>query len=125
VQIMEMKSAAQPLLATARAEGAAAAERLKESGEAMRVELDELLSSLSEKVSDMRSSLATATEEGADAGGNGARKLVKQTRKGIQDLDRRWNKLDGKQKLAIAGGLLAVLAAAAATPTVVRKIRER
>jgi hypothetical protein len=60
-----------------------------------------------------------------EAVGDGVDTLVKKTRRGVRALDRRWNRMDGRQKLAVAGGLLAVLAAAAAAPTVVRRLRER
>lgn len=88
-------------------------------------ELDALLVTLSDKVSDVRSALAAATENGIEAVGDGVDSLVRKTRRGVRSLDRRWNRMDNRQKLAVAGGLLAVLAAAAATPTVVRKLRDR
>lgn len=89
------------------------------------VELDHLLESLSDKVTDVRAALATVAEDGLEAAGAGVDALVKKTRRGVRALDRRWKRMDGRQKIAVAGGLLAVLAAAAATPTIVRKLRER
>jgi hypothetical protein len=88
-------------------------------------ELDHLLVSLSDKVADVRAALATAAEDGLEAAGAGVDALVKKSRRGVRALDRRWKRMDGRQKIAVAGGLLAVLAAAAAAPTVVRKLRER
>lgn len=86
-------------------------------------ELDGLLGSLSDKVADVRTALAGAAADGAEAVGDGVDSLVKNTRKGIRNLDKRWQKMDRKQKVAVAGGLLAVLAAAVAAPAVVRKVR--
>ena len=120
---MELKSEVKNLAGEARAQASVAGEKLQGAREDLRVELDDLLGSLSEKVSDMRATLATAAEDGAETVGNGVNSMVKKTRKGIKDLDKRWKKLDGKQKIAIAGGLLAVLAAAAVAPAVVRKLR--
>jgi len=88
-------------------------------------ELDLLLESLSDKVADVRSALATVAEDGLEAAGAGVDALVRKTRRGVRALDRRWKRMDGRQKIAVAGGLLTVLAAAAATPTIVRKLRER
>ena len=96
---------------------------LSRSKAAATEELDELLCSLSEKVTDVRSALATAATDGAESIGDGVDSLVKSTRKGIKDLDKRWQKMDKKQKVAVAGGLLTVLAAAVAAPAVVRKVR--
>lgn len=112
-----------------------AATELKETGRALRSglarsgaaaseELDGLLSSLSEKVADVRSALAAAAEDGSETVTEGVDSLVKQTRKGVRNLDKRWQKMDRKQKVAVVGGLLAVLAAAAAAPTLVRKAKE-
>ena len=113
------------LVDAAKVKGEAAVEKLQESRDLLRSEFDDLLGSLLEKVTDMRSSLATAAGEGRETVEAGVGSMVKKTRKGIRDLDKRWKKLDGKQKIAIAGGLLAVLAAAAVAPTVVKKIRKR
>lgn len=87
-------------------------------------ELDGLLSSLSDKVSDVRTALASAAADGAESVGEGVDAMVKNTRKGIKSLDKRWQKMDKKQKIAVAGGLLAVLAAVVAAPSVVRKVRQ-
>jgi hypothetical protein len=120
---MELKSEVKNLAGEAKAQASVVGDKLQGAGEDLRVELDDLLGSLSEKVADMRATLATAAEDGAETVGKGVNSMVKKTRKGIKDLDKRWKKLDGKQKIAIAGGLLAVLAAAAVAPTVVRKLR--
>ncbi len=98
---------------------------LSRSREVASEELDELLGSLSDKVADVRSALASAAEDGADAIGDGVDSLVKKSKKGVRALNKRWQKLDRKQKVAIAGGLLAMLAAAAATPAVVRRVQSR
>jgi len=112
-----------------------AASELKSAGKAVRnglarsrhaanEELDGLLSSLSEKVADVRTALAAAAEDGAETVAEGVDSLVEKTRKGVRDLDKRWQKMDRKQKVAVVGGLLAVLAAAAAAPKLVRKAKE-
>jgi hypothetical protein len=98
--------------------------KLGRSKAAASEELDGLLSSLSDKVADVRTALASAAADGADSVGEGVDTLVKNTRKGIKNLDKRWQKMDKKQKVAVAGGLLAVLAAAVAAPSVVRKVRQ-
>lgn len=98
--------------------------KLSRSKVAATEELDGLLCSLSDKVADVRSALATAAADGADSVGEGVDTLVKNTRKGIKSLDKRWQKMDKKQKVAVAGGLLAVLAAAVAAPSVARKVRQ-
>ncbi len=122
---MELKNEVKNLGEEAKASATVAGVKLQGAREDLRVELDDLLGSLSEKVTDMRATLATAAEDGADTVGKGLGSMVKKTRKGVKELDKRWKKLDGKQKIAIAGGLLAVLAAAVVTPTVVRKLRAR
>lgn len=88
-------------------------------------ELDRLLGTLSDKVADVRAALATAKDNGIDGLGDGLDSVVKKTRKGVRALDRKWRRMDNPQRIAVAGGLLAVLAAAAAAPTVARKIRAR
>ncbi|MEO8275220.1 MAG: hypothetical protein ABI639_03320 [Thermoanaerobaculia bacterium] len=98
---------------------------LSRSREVASEELDGLLSSLSEKVADVRSALASATEDGIETINDGVDSMVKKTRKGIKSLDKRWQKMDRKQKVAVAGGLLAVLAAAAAAPAIARRIKDR
>jgi hypothetical protein len=104
---------------------AAVATRLDRSRETLNRELDDLLHSLSEKVADVRDALSSAAETGAEKVGDGVDAMVKSSRKGVKALDRRWRKMDRGQKVAVAGGLLAALAAAAAAPTVIRKIRQR
>ena len=88
-------------------------------------ELDQLLGTLADKVADVRAALASAKDEGIDHLGDGLDSVVKKTRKGVRALDRRWRRMDNPQRVALAGSLLAVLAAAAAAPTVVRRIRTR
>lgn len=119
-----MATATKGLATELKATGKAVRSGLSRSREAASEELDGLLSSLSEKVADVRSALAAAAQDGAESVSDGVDSLVKQTRKGVRNLDKRWQKLDRKQKVAIAGGLLAVLAAAAAAPTIVRKTKE-
>ncbi len=87
-------------------------------------DLDKLLASLSEKVSDVREAISTRADEGAEAIESGVATLVKQSQQGIKKLDRKWQKLDRRQKLAVAGGLIAALAAAAAAPAIARKARK-
>ncbi len=122
---MELKNEVSKLAGEAKVQAGVAGEKLQGAREDLRVELDELLGSLSEKVSDMRATLASAAEDGTETVAKGVSAMVKKTRKGGKALDSRRKQLDGKQKIAIAGGLLAVLAAAAVTPTVVRKLRAR
>lgn len=114
------KTAASELKAT----GKALRNGMVRSRDAASEELDGLLSSLSEKVADVRTALAAAAEEGAETVTDGVDSLVQQTRKGVRNLDKRWQKMDRKQKVAVVGGLLAVLAAAAAAPRLVRKAKE-
>ncbi|MGE0639404.1 MAG: hypothetical protein AB7G12_07255 [Thermoanaerobaculia bacterium] len=90
-----------------------------------REELDHLLGTLADKVADVRGALASAKDEGIDHLGDGLDSVVKKTRKGVRALDRRWRRMNNPQRVALAGSLLAVLAAAAAAPTVARRIRER
>ncbi len=88
-------------------------------------EADQLLSSLSEKVSDARVSLSDWAEDGADAARAGLAVAVKKSKRGIRTLDRKWKKMSTGQKAAVVGGLLAVLAAAAAAPKAIKKAKGR
>jgi hypothetical protein len=97
----------------------------RKTGAAASAEMDTLLGTLAETVADARGSISKLSEEGAAEARKALDMVVKETRKGVKQLDKKWKKMDTKQKVAVVGGLLAVLAAAAATPTVVRKIRER
>jgi hypothetical protein len=87
--------------------------------------MDALLGTLADKIADARSTISTLADDGATAARGSLDSMVKETKKGVKQLDKKWKKMEPKQKLAIAGAVLAALAAAAATPTVVRKIRKR
>ena len=91
----------------------------------MEEEADQLLGSLSEKVSDARTALSDWAEDGTDAARAGLALAVKKSKRGIRTLDRKWKKMSTGQKAAVVGGLLAVLAAAAAAPTVIKKAKRR
>lgn len=88
-------------------------------------EADQLLASLSDKVSDARVALSDWAEDGADTARASLAAAVKKSKRGVRNLDRKWKKMSTGQKAAVVGGLLAVLAAAAAAPTVVKKIKGR
>lgn len=120
-----MAMSTKQLVKAAKVNSEETAAKLRRSRESLRAEFDDLLGSLSGKVTDLRAELAATAEDGAAAVEDGVDSMVKKTRKGIRSLDRRWRKMDGKQKIALAGGLLAVLAAAAAAPAVVKKLRKR
>ena len=103
----------------------AAQEAISRTQDKGTAELDRLLASLAEKVADVRAALASAKDNGAEGLGHHLDGIVQGTRKGVDALDRRWRRMDKPQRIALAGGLLAALAAAAAAPTVVRRIRAR
>lgn len=103
----------------------------KETGEALAhrraelsSELDELLGTLTNKVTDVRRAIADAADEGAEAASHGLEVAMRKGRKGVRQLESKWNSMDTRQKAGVVAGLVAVLAAAAATPTIVRKVRE-
>lgn len=105
--------------------------RAKEAGAALAhrraelsSELDELLGTLTSKVTDVRRALAEAADEGAEAAGHGLRVAMRKGRKGVRELESKWRSMDTRQRATVVAGLVAVLAAAAATPVVVRKVRE-
>ena len=84
-------------------------------------ELDELLGALADKVADARGALSTYASEGAETANRSLDKVVRESKKGVRTLDRKWKKMDSKQKLVVVGGLLAVLAAAAAAPVLAQE----
>ena len=88
-------------------------------------ELTSLETALAGKISDVREAIREATADGLEAAGDGLDLALKKSRKGMRDLEKRWRKMDTRQKATVVGGILAVLAAAAATPALVRKARER
>ena len=96
----------------------------KKSSAAVSKDVDALLGSLVEKIGDARSTIATLADDGASAARSSLDAVVKESRKGVKQLDKKWKKMEPKQKIAIAAAVLAALAAAAATPAVVRKIRK-
>jgi len=97
----------------------------KKSGAAVAKDMDALLSTLADKIADARSTVAALADDGAAAARGSLDTMVKESKKGVKQLDKKWKKMEPKQKLAVAGAILAALAAAAATPAVVRKIRKR
>ena len=98
---------------------------VRKSGAALSAEVDNLLGTLADKVADARGAISTLSEESAAAASQALDKVVKNTKKGVKQLDKKWQKMDTKQKVAVVGGLLAVLAAAAATPAIVKKVKAR
>lgn len=98
---------------------------VRKSGAALSSEVDSLLGTLADKVADARGAISTLSEESAAAASQALDKVVKSTKKGVKQLDKKWQKMDTKQKVAVVGGLLAVLAAAAATPAIVKKVKAR
>jgi hypothetical protein len=48
---------------------------------------------------------------------------MKETRNAAKQLDKRWQKLDSRQKGLVVGGLLAAVAAALAAPSIMRKMK--
>ena len=100
-------------------------EAARKSGAVVAAEVDTLLGTLADKVGDVRGTISSLSDEGAAAARRSLDAVVKETRKGVKQLDKKWQKMSTQQKVAVVGGLLAVLAAAAATPTVVKKIRSK
>jgi hypothetical protein len=97
----------------------------KKKSAAVAKDMDALLGTLADKIADARSTIATMADDGATAARESLDSVVKGSKKGVKQLDKKWKKMEPKQKLAVAGAILAALAAAAATPAVVRKIRKR
>ena len=102
----------------------AARAKLGQARARVEADADQLLGSLSDKVSDARVALSDWAEDGADAARAGFALAVKKSKRGVRSLDRRWKKMSTGQKAAVVGGLLAVLAAAAA-PAVIKKAKKR
>jgi hypothetical protein len=88
-------------------------------------ELDSFATVLAGKVSDVRAAIATAADEGAAAATRGLDAAIQKSRKGVRQLEKRWKKMDTRQKAGVVGGLLAAIAAAAAAPALIRKARGR
>ena len=88
-------------------------------------ELDGLLSTLTGKIVEVRDAVVTAADDGAILASRGLDRAVVKSRGGIRKLEKRWKKMDTNQKAGVIGGLLAALAAAAAAPAVIRKVRGR
>lgn len=95
----------------------------RRSSAALTSQVDDLLASLADKVADARSSLSGLAEDGATAASSALEGVVKESKKSIKALDKRWQKMEPRHKVAVVGGLLAVLAAAAAAPAVARRVR--
>lgn len=87
-------------------------------------EAEQLLGSLAEKVSEVRGTVAAMAAQGASETSKALAVAVKKSKKGIAQLEKKWQSMDTKQKVVVVGGLLAVLAAAAA-PVIVRKVRAK
>lgn len=97
----------------------------RRSSAALTAEMDELLSSLADKVADARSTLTDLAGEGATAASESLDRVVKESKKGVKALDKRWRTMEPRHKVAVVGGLLAVLAAAAAAPAIAKRVRAR
>jgi hypothetical protein len=98
---------------------------VNKSSAALSAQVDELLGTLADKVADARGALSSYASDGAETASKSLDKVLKDSRKGVKTLDRKWKKMDSKQKVLVAGGLLAALAALVAAPTVVKKVRAR
>jgi len=88
-------------------------------------ELDGLLATLTGKIQEVRDAVVTAADDGAVLASRGLDRAVVKSRGGIKKLEKRWRKMDTNQKAGVIGGLLAALAAAAAAPSVIRRVRGR
>ncbi len=88
-------------------------------------ELDGLLSTLTGKIQEVRDAVVGAADDGAILASRGLDRAVVKSRGGIKKLEKRWRKMDTNQKAGVIGGLLAALAAAAAAPSVIRRVRGR
>lgn len=100
------------------------AEVLSRRRSEMAAELDSLLDSLTAKVGDVRRAIAATADSGADAASRKLQLALEKGRKGVHQLEEKWDGLDTRQKAGVIAGLVAALAAAVATPTIVRKVRE-
>jgi hypothetical protein len=63
--------------------------------------------------------------DGAAAASESLDRVVKESKKGVKALDKKWRTMEPRHKVAVVGGLLAVLAAAAAAPAVAKRVRAR
>ena len=88
-------------------------------------ELDGLLETLTGKIVEVRNAVVNAADEGAVLASRGLDRAVVKSRGGIRKLEKRWKRMDTNQKAGVIGGLLAALAAAAAAPAVIRRVRGR
>jgi hypothetical protein len=88
-------------------------------------ELKGLLSTLDGKISDVRRGIASAADDGAALASRGLDQAITKSRRGVKKLEKKWKRMDTAQKAGVIGGLLAALAAAAATPALIRKARGR
>jgi hypothetical protein len=88
-------------------------------------ELKGLESTLLGKISDVRRAIASAADDGAAIASRGLDQAIRSSRKGVRRLEKKWQRMDTRQKAGVVGGLLAALAAAAAAPTLIRKARGR
>jgi hypothetical protein len=87
--------------------------------------LDGLTSSLLGKVDDVRRAVTAKADDGAESARKALDLAMRQSRKGVRQLEKRWKKMETKEKAVVVGGLAAALAAAAAAPTLIRKVRGR
>lgn len=94
----------------------------RDTGAAVAAEVDNLLGALAGKVSEARERVSTLSDDGAKAARRTLDSAVKETRKAAKQLDKKWKKMDTRQKTLLVGGILAALAAAVAAPAVVRKV---
>jgi hypothetical protein len=106
--------------AVVKSEAAVARER-----ERLGQELDGFIDALSGKLTEVRHSVVTAADDSAAAARRGLELAMKKSRKGVRQLEKRWHKMDTPQKATVVGGLLAAVAAAAAAPALIRKVRNR
>jgi hypothetical protein len=94
-----------------------------EKGAAVVAGVDDVLGALAGKVSEAREKVATMTGDGAKAARKALDGAMKETRNAAKQLDKRWQKLDSRQKGLVVGGLLAAVAAALAAPSIMRKMK--
>lgn len=112
-------------LARAAETAAAVTAGARRSGAAVAKDVDAMLGTLADTIADARASLSTMAEDGALAARSALATVVKESRAGVKRADKKWKKMETKQKVAVVGAVLAALAAAAAAPAVVRKVRKR
>lgn len=95
----------------------------RKSGAAVHREVEELLEAFANRAADAREALVDVAGEGAVTARRSLDAAVRETRRGMRRLDRKWQKMDATQKAAVVSAALAALAAAAATPVLIRKAR--